>query len=114
MPTLKNQFIVLPAGEDIVDICAGNLGKTSDINLFRATQPLFDLEQRFIGDKAYIGVEAITTPYKKPRKSEISAEQKLEDQQLSSRRIAVEHLICRVKVFRVASNRFRLARHRIA
>lgn len=32
MHTLKNQFIVLPHGEDIVDIYIGQLGKTSDIN----------------------------------------------------------------------------------
>ncbi|WP_414577565.1 transposase family protein [Anabaena sp. CCY 9402-a] len=38
--------------------------------------------------------------------------QKEENQKLSSRRIGVEHLICRVKTFRVASDRFRLARHR--
>jgi len=35
MHTFKNQFIVLPNGEDIVDVIVGKLGKTSDINLFR-------------------------------------------------------------------------------
>lgn len=112
MHTLKNQFIVLPAGADIVDICAGNLGKTSDINLFRETQSLFDVGQKFIGDKAYLGEPAITTPYKKPRKAELSSQQKEDNKQLSSRRIGVEHLICLVKIFRVASEKFRLARHR--
>ncbi|WP_263976782.1 hypothetical protein [Amazonocrinis nigriterrae] len=38
MHTLKNQFIVLPGGEDIVDIYVGMLGKKSDINLFRDTR----------------------------------------------------------------------------
>jgi hypothetical protein len=112
MHTLKNQFIVLPNGEDIVDICIGQLGKTSDITLFRGTRHKFDSKQKFIGDKAYIGEEAITTPQKKPRKAEFSALQKEENKQLSSRRIAVEHLIGRIKIFRVASDRFRLARHR--
>ncbi|MEP0792464.1 MULTISPECIES: hypothetical protein [Cyanophyceae] len=37
MHTLKNQFIVLPQGEDIVDVVSGELGKTNDINLFRKT-----------------------------------------------------------------------------
>jgi hypothetical protein len=44
--------------------------------------------------------------------TEISELQKQENKQLSSRRIAVEHMICRVKIFRVASEKFRLARHR--
>jgi len=38
--------------------------------------------------------------------------QKQENKELSSRRIGVEHLIGRIKIFRVASDRFRLARHK--
>ena len=107
MHTIKNQFIVLPNGADIVDICIGKLGKTSDITLFRQIHHKFDSKQRFIGDKAYIGEEVITTPQKKQKKTEISTLQKEENKQLSSRRIGVEHLIGRVKIFRVASDRFR-------
>lgn len=112
MHTLKNQFIVLPKGEDIVDVYVGKLGKTSDIGLFRETRHKFDVEQKFIGDKAYIGDNAITTPHKKTKNSEISQLQKEQNKQLSSRRIGVEHMICRVKIFRVASEKFRLSRHR--
>lgn len=111
MHTLKNEFIVLPGGQDIVDICIGQLGKISDITLFRNNRHL-DAKQRFLGDKAYIGEELITTPLKKPKKVEFSEIQKEENKKLSSRIIGVEHLICRVKTFRVASDRFRLARHR--
>ena len=107
--TLKNQFIVLPHGADIVDICIGQLGKISDISLFRQTRDKFTESQKFLGDKAYIGESAITTPHKKPRKTEISQLHKQENQQLSSRRIGVEHMICRVKTFRVARERFRLS-----
>lgn len=112
MHTIKNQFIVLPGGKDIVDICLGQFGKTSDITLFRNTRKNLDAQQKFLGDKAYVGEEKITTPIKKPKKSELSESQKEENKKLSSRRIFVEHLICRVKTFRVASDRFRLARHR--
>ncbi|MCC5669328.1 transposase [Nostoc sp. CHAB 5784] len=110
--TLKNQFIVLPNGADIVDICLGQLGKISDISLFRQTRDKFAVTQKFLGDKAYIGESVITTPHKKPRKAEIYALHKQENQQLSSRRIGVEHMIARVKIFRVASERFRLSLHR--
>jgi IS5 family transposase len=88
------------------------LGKTSDITLFREVRDKFDSRQTFIGDKAYIGEAAIITPHKKPRKTEISELQKAENKQLSSRRIGVEHLIGKVKIFRVARERFRLARHK--
>ncbi len=112
MHTLKNQFIVLPGGKDIVDIWVGMVGKTSDIKLFRDTRHKFAPSQKFLGDKAYVGDDAITTPHKKRKNTEISELQKQENKQLSSRRIAVEHMIRRVKVFRVASDKFRLARHR--
>ncbi|BAZ30368.1 hypothetical protein NIES4074_28280 [Cylindrospermum sp. NIES-4074] len=88
------------------------LGKTNDINLFRETRHKFTATQKFLGDKVYIGDDAITTPHKKRKNTEISELQKQENKRLSSRRIAVEHMIFRVKIFRVASDRFRLAGHR--
>jgi hypothetical protein len=53
----------LPGGEDIVDISIGQLGKISDITLFRNNSQHLDAKSRFLGDKAYIGEEFITTPY---------------------------------------------------
>jgi hypothetical protein len=35
-----------------------------------------DTQQRFKGDKAYVGEDLITTPIKKPRKRELTTEQK--------------------------------------
>ena len=45
---------------------------------------------------------------KKPRKKELSSEQKIQNKELASERIFVEHLIRLVKIFRVAQERFRL------
>jgi hypothetical protein len=71
--TLTNQFTVLPGGEDIVGISIGQLGKISDITLFRNHRQNLDAKQRFLGDKANIGEEVITTLYHKPKKAELSA-----------------------------------------
>lgn len=106
--TLKNQLIVLPNGEDIVDIAAGAPGPKSDINFFRERQQEFDSSQRFNGDKGYIGEPNIKTPQKKTKKQELTTEQKQQNKELSSERIFVEHIIRLVKIFRVASERFRL------
>ena len=112
MHTLKNQFIVLPLGQDIVDIIVGELGKTSDITLFRQTQDRFDRDQKVIGDKAYQGeAKAIVVPQKKPKNGELTAEQKQANKQLSRSRIGVEHMIGKCKIFRAAGEKFRLARH---
>ncbi|MEO3704682.1 transposase family protein [Trichormus azollae] len=83
-----------------------------DLTVFIKNRRNLDAKRRFLGDKAYIGEELITTPYNKPKKAELSKIQKEENKEVSSRRIGVEHLICRVKTCRVATDRCRLARHR--
>ncbi|WP_148297954.1 transposase family protein [Synechocystis sp. PCC 7509] len=71
-------------------------------------QKNFNREQKFKGDKAYIGEPFIRTPQKKKPRLELTAEQKNQNKKLSYQRIFVEHLIRLVQVFRVAKERFRL------
>ncbi|MCG6138550.1 MAG: transposase family protein, partial [Nostoc sp. LLA-1] len=47
-------------------------------------------------------------PHKKKRKQQLNEQQKSENKALSSKQIFVEHLIRVVKIFQVASQRFRL------
>jgi DDE superfamily endonuclease len=98
----------LPDGRDIVDFVAGVPGPKSDISLFRENHSRFDSKQRFKGDKAYQGEALITTPLKKPRNRELTILQKEQNQEFSAKRILVEHRIRSLKIFRVASERFRL------
>jgi len=98
----------LPHGEDIVDVKIGDPGPTSDINQFRERQEKFERQQKFKGDKAYIGEPQISTPQKKPRNKELTEEQRQANQEFSSGRVFVEHVIRVVKIFRVAQERFRL------
>ena len=105
--TFKNQVITLPKGADIVDVEVGEKGPTSDIALFRQQQKFADT-QGFSGDKAYAGAERTTTPHKKPRKGELTAEQLSDNKIISSQRIFIEHVIRLLKIFRVAKERFRL------
>jgi hypothetical protein len=106
--TFKNQIISMPEAREIVDVVVGVKGPTSDISLFRHQQQKFNAEQLFKGDKAYIGGRNISTPHKKPRNGELTAEQKGENKVFSSNRVFVEHMIRVVKIFRIASERFRL------
>jgi hypothetical protein len=104
--------VVLPHGEDIIDIKAGEPGPTSDINLFREVQSKFDPNQQFRGDKAFIGGENIVTPHKKPKGKKLTEDQKQENKEFSGRRVFVEHVIRLVKIFRICEQRFRLRSHR--
>lgn len=106
--TFKSQIIVIPDGRDIVDVVAGKPGPKSDINLFREERSQFDPQQRFKGDKAYVGEALITTPIKKTKNRELTTEQKEQNKAFSAKIIFVEHRIRSLKIFRLAQERFRL------
>ena len=106
--TLKNQIIVLPDGQDLVDVIAGKPGHKSDITLFRESPKKFAPHQKFQGDQGDIGEPSIKTPTKKPKKGELTPSQTETNKKMASDRIFVEHLIRLLKIFRVASERFRL------
>ncbi len=106
--TFKNQFIILPEAQDIVDVIVGRPGPSPDINLLREQQKKFDSAQKFKGDKAYIGEKNVAAPHKKQKNRELSEIQKQENKANSCSRIIREHMIRRVKVFQVAAQRFRL------
>jgi hypothetical protein len=106
--TFKNSVISCAKGEDIIDVTVGARGPEADINLFAQQQLKFSDSQEFIGDKAYVGAARTTTPTKKPRGKQLTAEQLKDNKQISRQRIFIEHLIRRLKIFRVAADKFRL------
>ena len=106
--TLKTQ-IVTDANGEILAIDAGHRGPTSDKRLYEESEVGAQFPQAAkMGDKAYQGVEGMTTPQKKPRGGELSAAQKESNRQISARRVPVEHGIRRVKAFRIVRDEFRL------
>lgn len=76
--------------------------------MFRENRDIFDPQQKFKGDLGYQGEELIATPIKTPRNSQLTRDQKKENQEFSAKRIFVEHRIRSVKIFRVVQERFRL------
>ena len=72
---IKNQFIVLPKGEDIVDVHLGEPGPKSDIKLFRYIQNNLAKCHKFVGDNGYQCEAQIKTPphkYKKQKSGKIT------------------------------------------
>jgi hypothetical protein len=62
-------------------------------------------------DKGYQGICKLhtfsMTPFKKPRKRELTPEQKAFNSSLSKFRILIEHLNCRIKRFKILKYRYR-------
>jgi hypothetical protein len=97
-------------------------GSQHDYSLFKQEfDPALNWFERFKIwlDLGYLGIKTdyqaleISIPHKKPRKSKanpgpsLTSEQKSENQQISRRRIVVEHAICRMKRFRSVTAVFR-------
>ncbi len=106
--TYKSSVIGDSKGREIIDIEAGKRGPESDITIFRVQQKKFVEEQTFLADKAYVGATNTETPHKKPKKQELTKEQKEENRVLSGKRIFIEHLIRRVRIFAISRVRFPL------
>jgi len=98
----------MPNGKEIVDVVVGETGATADIKIWRSRREEWNPEQKFQGDKAYVGELLIDSPHKNTRSKEITDAQKQANKQKAKKRIIVEHMIRLVKIFRVAAERFRL------
>ena len=93
-------------------------GSTHDFCLFKESDLSIDEYIRCLGDSGYQGLMKIhansKTPHKKSKHHPLTAEQKQENRALASQRIYVEHVIGKLKVFRILSERYRNRRKRFS
>ena len=126
--TLKNQIIVVRkkkkpgrrkagAGPEkrrqrVAGVSPTSPGKVHDKKMYDRARTLVPPGVRATGDTGYKGT-ALGTPTKKPRGGELTKRQKRGNARLSRRRIAVEHGIGKMKIWRIAGERYRnpLRRH---
>lgn len=76
------------------------------------------LDLEMLADSGYQGLDKLhgksQTPTKKPKKGQLTKEQKRVNQELSRRRIVVENVIRSLKIFRILSERYRNRRKRFS
>ena len=93
-------------------------GPVHDFALYQRSkvEPHESLE--VLADSGYQGLQKLhaksRTPRKKPRKSELTEEQRRSNQELASRRVVVEHVIRCLKIFRILAERYRNRRKRFS
>ena len=115
--TLKTQVVVARSasvpGEGpqrqrvrIAAVCATQPGKTHDKKVYDRSDVQCPPGVKRTGDTAYIGTP-LETPHRKPKGGKLTAQQKAENKEISRRRIVVEHGIGKMKVWRVAAERYR-------
>ena len=86
-------------------------GSVHDFKLFKNTTIDLDKLIAFLADNGYQGIQELfsksLTPKKKSKYNPLSDEDKEFNKLISNIRIAVEHVNCQLKIFRILSERYR-------
>lgn len=113
--TLKSQIVAAQKSEQVICVRCEK-GRVHDFRLWKESKIRLNKEIEILGDKGYQGIQKIhqnsQIPHKKKKKEKLSKEQKKANSQLSQRRIVIEHIHRRLKIFRILSSRYRNRRRR--
>lgn len=112
--TLKTQVTVTPEGQ-IVHLSATASGRAHDMKVLRRSRLMTRLPRpvRVWGDRGYTGLEKVypdretIVPAKRPKKGQLSDEQREMNRLISKVRITAENVINRIKKFRACKEFFR-------
>ena len=88
-------------------------GSVHDKRMFDRTRVVIPPGATGYGDTAYLGT-GLKTPRRKPPKGELTPRQKAGNRRVGRKRVAVEHGIGKLKVWRIAAERWRNPRRRHA
>jgi hypothetical protein len=118
--TLKHQVVVVRKKKTrgqkkqrvrIVAVSEAAEGKKHDKKLYDEARMELPPEVAGTGDSGYQGTK-LSTPKKKPRGGTLTAEEKAANRRLSRQRIVVEHGIGKMKIWRIAADKYRNPRRR--
>jgi hypothetical protein len=91
-------------------------GREHDFRLFKRSAMRLHRDSELLADSGYQGVAKLhaksRTPHKRWRGRALSAEQKAHNRALAGERVLAEHVIRRLKVFRVLKETYRHRRRR--
>ena len=112
--TVKHQVVVTrrrtPSGQPqkvrIQAVSKAAKGRVHDKKLYDQSRLRIPKGVPKSGDSGYQGSD-LRVPKKKPRKGQLSAEEKRSNRRLAKERIVVEHGIGKMKIWRIASDRYR-------
>lgn len=113
--TLKSQLIIDLATLEIRCVVNGE-GRKHDYKLFVESKIHFHPDTESLEDSGYQGISKLhansNLPKKKPRGGKLTNVQKQSNRTLARRRVVIEHINRRLKVFRILSQRYRNRRKR--
>ena len=102
--------------EIVATACA--YGSKHDFQLFKDDQPEIAEHIRILADAGYQGLaelhENCQTPFKKSKDHPLTQKEKQRNRALARKRILIEHIFRKLKVFRILRERYRNRRKRFA
>ncbi len=112
---MKSQLLIAEETEEIIATFFGK-GKTHDYKLYQKSQVKLGKEVRLRGDLGYWGLQTqclnVILPKKNSKLHQLSKAEKKANRELASKRVKVENVIRRLKIFRILSERYRHRRKR--
>ena len=97
---------------------AFSYGSKHDFQLFKENVCEFSEQLRILADAGYQGLtelhENSQTPFKKSKHHALTKREKHRNRSLARKRIVIEHIFRKLKVFRILSERYRNRRKRFA
>jgi transposase len=112
---LKAQVIIDRKSKRILSVMMGK-GREHDFKLFKGCNIHFHQLTEVLADRGYQGLQHLhavsRTPQRKPPKQPLSQEAKAANCDLASLRITVEHVIRKLKIFRILKETYRNKRRR--
>lgn len=113
---MKSQLIICEESEEVIATYFGK-GKTHDWKLFEKSQVRLAKEVGMKGDSGYQGMQKkhgkVLIPKKNTKLHKLTKEERRANRELSKKRIKVENVIRRLKIFRILGERYRHRRKRL-
>lgn len=112
---MKAQIVIDQETEQIIATFFGK-GKTHDYKLFQMSGVQLGKHLKLRADLGYWGLQSespnVILPSKNSKLHQLTREERKVNRQLASKRVKVENVIRRLKIFRVLSERYRHRRKR--
>ena len=112
---MKTQVVVDKKSEQIICTAFAN-GRRHDFRLFKESKVHVRPEAELVTDTGYQGIAKLhansALPKKKSKKKPLTKEDKAFNRAISSQRVLNEHVVGRVKRFRIISEKYRNRRKR--
>ncbi len=113
---MKSQIIICEESEEIIATFFGK-GKTHDAKIYEKSGVRLSKEIEIKADSGYQGLQKkhgkVLIPKKNSKLKKLTKEEKRANRELARKRVKVENVIRRLKIFRILGERYRNRRKRL-